>query len=61
MGQIGTPPPGVAAGDLVQEKDLPPNVRVIRPADGLPKLDVDPNRLTLVLGDNGRISVALWD
>ena len=45
----------------MQEKDLPPNLRVLRPADGLGRLDADPNRLTLVLGDDGRVSIAMWD
>lgn len=55
------PPSGAAPADLVLEKDLPSTLRVIRPADGIAKLDADPNRLTLVLGDDGRVSIAVWD
>ena len=36
-------------------------VRILRPADGVGRLDADPNRLTLVLGDDGRVSIAMWD
>lgn len=56
-----TPPAGVPAADLVREEDMPTNLRVLRPADGVAKLDTDPNRLTLVVGDDGRISYAVWD
>ena len=35
--------------------------KVFFPASGVTKLDMDPNRLTLVIGDNGRIELAIWD
>lgn len=56
-----TAPAGVASGDIVREGDLGGNVRVIKASDGLAKLDTDPNRLTLVVGDNGKIVSAIWD
>lgn len=56
-----TAPAGVAAADIVREEDLPPALRVLRPADGVAKFDPDPNRLTIVLGDSGRIVSAVWD
>jgi hypothetical protein len=34
---------------------------VIKPHDGLPSYTVNPNRLTLVLTEDGRISDAAWD
>jgi hypothetical protein len=34
---------------------------VIRASEGLAKLDTDPNRLTLVVGDDGRIVLAVWE
>lgn len=55
------PPGGIAAADLVREEDMPSNVRVLKPADGIAKFDNDPNRLTLVVGDDGRIAFAVWD
>jgi len=51
----------VASGDIVKEEDLGANVRVIKASEGVTKLDMDPNRLTLVVGDNGRIELAIWD
>jgi hypothetical protein len=54
-------PAGVAAADIVNEADLTYPIRVIRPTDGLPNYVYDPNRLTLVLTEDGRISDAAWD
>ena len=36
-------------------------LRVVKASDGIQKLDADPNRLTLVLGEDGRIVLAVWD
>jgi hypothetical protein len=55
------PPAGVAADQIVREADLPWTLRVIKPNDGLPSYTFDPNRLTLVLSDDGRIVDAAWD
>jgi hypothetical protein len=54
-------PPGVAAEEIVREEDLPWNLRVIGPSHGIPGYAVDPNRLTLVLSEDGRIVDAAWD
>lgn len=54
-------PAGVAAGDIVNEADLGVPIRVIRPTDGIPNYVYDPNRLTLVLSEDGRIADAAWD
>jgi hypothetical protein len=54
-------PAGRSAGDVVMESDLPAPVRVLAATDGVAKLDVDPNRLTLLLGADGRIVSAVWD
>ena len=54
-------PAGVAATDIVHEEDLPYTLRVIRPTDGIPNYVMDPNRLTLLLSDDGRIADAAWD
>ena len=53
--------PGAAAGgDTVAQGTLPPGARVIRPEDGIADLQPNPNRLTLLLGDDGRITEAVW-
>ncbi len=53
-------PAGVAASDVVKEADLTYPIRVIRPTDGIPNYVYDPNRLTLVLSEDGRIADAAW-
>jgi hypothetical protein len=55
------PPAGVAADQIVREADLPWKLRVIKPNDGVPSYTFDPNQLTLVLSEDGRIVDAAWD
>jgi hypothetical protein len=55
------PPAGVAAGDIVREADLPYTLRIIKPTDGIPSYAFEPNRLTLLLSEDGRIVDAAWD
>jgi hypothetical protein len=57
----GTAPAGTAAGDIVREEDLLWTVRVIKPRDGIRSYALDPNRLTLVLSEEGRSVDAAWD
>jgi hypothetical protein len=58
----GAPAPaGAVAADIVREEDLPYALRIIRPTDGIPNYVMDPNRLTLVLSEDGRIADAAWD
>jgi len=57
----GTSPGGVSADNIVKEEDLLWEVRVIRPNQGIASYTVNPNRLTLVLTEDGRISDAAWD
>ncbi|MDP1751377.1 MAG: hypothetical protein Q8L22_18160 [Reyranella sp.] len=54
-------PAGAPADSIVREADLPWNLRVIKPTDGLPSYAFDPNRLTLVLSEDSRIVDAAWD
>jgi hypothetical protein len=54
-------PAGAAATDIVREEDLPATLRVVRPNDGIASIDSNPNRLSLMLGDDGRIVLAVWD
>lgn len=56
-----TPPAGVPAGELVKQDDLPANLRVVRPTDGIADMQSNPNRLTLVIGEDGKIVDAAWD
>jgi hypothetical protein len=55
------PPAGVAADKIVRQEDLPWELRVIGPNEGIPGYRVNPNRLTLVLTEDGRIADAAWD
>lgn len=58
----GASPPAGAAGDnVVREADLPYALRIIKPTDGIPSYAVDPNRLTLLLSEDGRIVDGAWD
>jgi hypothetical protein len=54
-------PSGRAAAELIREEQLPPITRVIGPADGIPTADSNPNRLTLILNKEGRITTAVWE
>ena len=58
----GTPlPAGKSAADTVKQEDLPTTLRVVKPADGIASKDHDPNRLTIVIDDDGTIVDAGWD
>jgi hypothetical protein len=57
----GTAPSGVPAENIVKEEDLLWEVRIIRPNQGIANYTVNPNRLTLVLTEDSRISDAAWD
>lgn len=56
-----TAPAGVPAAEQIKEEALPPLLRVIKPTDGIAVLDPNPNRLTIVLSEDGRIADAVWD
>jgi|FEC22Drversion2_1045045.scaffolds.fasta_scaffold00970_11 hypothetical protein len=55
------PPAGATADNTVKEADLPYTLRIIKPSDGIPSYALDPNRLTLLLSDDGRIIDGAWD
>ena len=55
------PPAGAAADNVVREADLPYTLRIIKPTDGIPSYALDPNRLTLLLSEDGRIVDGAWD
>jgi hypothetical protein len=54
-------PAGVATTDVVRQEDLPPDARVLMPTDGIPDMRTNPNRLTVVVGEDGRIVDAIWE
>jgi hypothetical protein len=54
-------PAGKSASEVIKEEQLPSMTRVIRHTDGIPTADSNPNRLTIVLNKEGRISTAIWD
>src|ERR1700733_615066 len=56
-----TAPAGTPASEVVQEENLPAHARVVRPTDGIDDMRTNPNRLTLVIGDDGRIVDAVWE
>jgi hypothetical protein len=61
LGKGESLPSGVSAADSVREENLPRSTNVIRANNGIGKLDSEPNRLTLVLDDKGRIVIAVWE
>lgn len=57
----GAAPAGVPADAIVRQEDLPANTRVIGPSDGIADMRSNPNRLTIVVGEDGRIVDATWE
>jgi hypothetical protein len=55
------PPAGKDDASVVKEEQLPATLRIIKLSEGIAKQDSDPNRLTLLIGDDGRIVTAVWD
>lgn len=54
-------PAGRSASELVKEEQLPPIIRVIGPNDGIAATDSNPNRLTLIVNKEGKITTAVWE
>lgn len=50
-----------APADAIREESLPWKLRVIKVNEGIADFDVDPNRLSLMLGDDNKIVAALWE
>ena len=57
----GAVPSSATPGDTVREEDLPAGTRVVHPGDGLAATQPDPNHLTIVIGEDGRIADAAWE
>ena len=54
-------PPGKKSTEVVMEERLPPNTHIIKAGDGVGKPDSDPNRLTIIVNGEGKITTAVWD
>jgi hypothetical protein len=52
---------GRAINSIVREEDLPHTLRVIRSTDGVGALDSQPNRMTLILDEDGKVVTVTWD
>ena len=61
VGKGETAPAGVPPDRLLRQEDLPPNARVIRPNDGIADVQRNPNRLTILVGDDGHVVDAVWE
>jgi hypothetical protein len=55
------PPAGATPENTVREADLPYALRIIKPTDGIASYAPEPNRLTLLLSEDGRIVDGAWD
>lgn len=56
-----TAPANRTATTVVHEEDLPNTLRVIRESDGVGSMDLNPNRLTILLSDKGEVLQATWE
>ena len=54
-------PAGLGPSDVVREEDLPAGARVIHSDGGISDLTPNPDRLTLLIGADGRINEAFWN
>jgi hypothetical protein len=52
---------GAQQQDLIRKDDLPKLLRTIKASDGIRGTELDPNRLTLILGDDNTILEAFWE
>lgn len=55
------PPASRPATSVVREEELPSTLRVIRESDGVGTMDLNPNRLTILLSDKNEIVQATWE
>jgi hypothetical protein len=56
-----TVPAGVTADQIVRQEDLPPDARVLLPTDGIKDMRTNPNRLTVIVSEDGVIVDAIWE
>ena len=54
-------PAGKPSSELVREEQLPAATRIVRPSEGISSADSNPNRLTLIVNKEGKITAAIWD
>ena len=56
-----TPPASRPATTIVREEELPSTLRIIRESDGVGTMDLNPNRLTILISDKNEILQATWE
>lgn len=54
-------PSGMNENQVLRADDLPPNSRIIRATDGIADVHRDPDRLTILVGENDRVVDAVWE
>jgi hypothetical protein len=54
-------PAGVSEAESIHEEHLPAGTRVVKHTDGIPTAGSDPNRLTVLVGNDGKVTAAVWD
>lgn len=57
----GQPVPAHTSAGVVREEELPRSLRVIHADDGLGTFEFIPNRMTILLNEQGQIITALWN
>ncbi|MGE4048039.1 MAG: hypothetical protein AB7F35_24485 [Acetobacteraceae bacterium] len=56
-----TAPTDLRPDQILRAEHLPPDTRIIQAADGITDLRRDPNRLTIVVGEDSRVADAVWE
>jgi hypothetical protein len=54
-------PSGMNENQVLRADDLPPDSRIIRATDGIADVHRDPDRLTILLGEDDRVVDAVWE
>jgi len=57
----GTVPTGMGENQILRADDLPPDTRIIRATDGISDVRRDPDRLTILVGEDNRVVDAVWE
>jgi hypothetical protein len=54
-------PSGMDESQVLHAENLPPNTRIIRATDGIADVNRNPDRLTILVGEDGRVVDAVWE
>jgi hypothetical protein len=57
----GSSSSNAGSDEVVREENLPGNTRVVHQSDGIGDTQHNPNRLTIIIGEDGRIADAAWE